>query len=316
MENLYLISGEDEFTKNEYLDSIKAKFGRLDKGVNFLTFDKDNIMLLDEELSTYSFFTGKRLIVVKVPKNTRKNAENDEEETNVVWYDEELEKHILDSLDLNTIVFVEEGTSKGKLYKFVNSNGVIVLCDKQKPLQLQRWITEKCKDNGVAILSQDSVYLAQVCGNNKQRINNELEKLLLYIDNKAITRQDIDLICTKTPETIIFNLTDGIGQKRPEYSLRMLDELIEQKEPIQKILVMITRHFKSLLLVKLCMNNGENVEKRLGLKQFPAMKYREQSSNFSLDELVNIFKKLARLDIQSKTTSIDLKVGIQKIIME
>ena len=319
MENLYLISGEDEFTKNEYLESIKAKFNHLEKGINYLLFDKDNINRLSDELSTFSLFGDKRLIVVKVPKATKKVVEEDDSKEDIStgnWYTPELENGIIENLDNSIIVFIEDGNSKGKMYKFFASNGNVILCDKSKPIQLQKWICEKCKDNNISISNQDAVYLAQICGNNKQRINNELIKLFNYIDAERIEKNDIDRICIKTPETIIFDLTDGIGQKRPDYSLNMLEKLLEQKEPIQKILVMITRHFKNLLLVKLCINKGENVEKKLGIKSYPAMKYTAQCKNFTVNELVNIFKKLAKLDIDSKTINTDIKIGIQKIIME
>jgi DNA polymerase-3 subunit delta len=318
MENLYLISGEDEFSKNEYLNNIKSKFSHLEKGINYLLFDKDNIGRLSDELSTFSFFDDKRLIIVKVPKTTRKGAEEDDKEDTSIsnWYTPELETSILDNLDNSVIVFIEEGSSKGKMYKFFNANGTVILCDKLKPMQLQKWICEECRANNVLISNQDASYLTQICGNNKQRINNELIKLFNYIDNGRIEKKDIDKISIKTPETLIFDLTDGIGQRRPDYALDMLEKLLEQKEPIQKILVMITRHFKNLLLVKLCLNRGNSVEQKLGIKSYPAMKYTAQCKNFTVDELVSIFKKLAKLDINSKTINSDLKVGIQKIIME
>jgi DNA polymerase III delta subunit len=318
--NICLISGDDSFSKEEYIEEIKSGFDELNKGINYLVFDKENINLLEEELSTYSMLSSKRLILVKVPKSTKKTQEQSEEgdsSDNVgQWYTDSLEEKLLNSSDDDTIVFVEEGTSKGKMHNFFNKNGIVVTFDKEKPAGTQNWLVKYCKDQGFMISNSDASYLLSVCGTDKQNIHNELTKLFNYSENNVIKKEDIEKLCIKTTEAIIFDLTDGIGQKNRKYALQKLDDLIGQKEPIQKILVMITRHFKNLLLTKECINTGKSVEKSLNLKSYPAMKYSSQCKNFSIQELCQIFEKLAKLDVESKTYGADIKIGIQKIIME
>ena len=36
MESVYLLSGDDTFAKDEYLDKLKISFGNLEKGMNYL----------------------------------------------------------------------------------------------------------------------------------------------------------------------------------------------------------------------------------------------------------------------------------------
>ena len=55
MNNLFLITGDDEYTKSKSLEDLKSQFNNLEKGINFLSFDKENISLLSSELTTYSF---------------------------------------------------------------------------------------------------------------------------------------------------------------------------------------------------------------------------------------------------------------------
>ncbi|MEG0221727.1 MAG: hypothetical protein RR702_04955, partial [Clostridia bacterium] len=62
---LYLFYGEEKYEMQRALETIKKQFGTLDKGVNFLTFDKNNIDELPAFITTVSFFGGKKLAIIK-----------------------------------------------------------------------------------------------------------------------------------------------------------------------------------------------------------------------------------------------------------
>ncbi len=333
MENLYLLSGDDNFAKMDYLDKLKQNFSKLDKGINYLKFDKDNISNLSSELTTYSFFSEPKLIVVSVPKNKRSQTKNDEsneddenndeiveevanKKSSVDWFTEELEESILNKIENITLVFVEEGTSKGKLYKLISKNGKVVAFEKKKPNELASWLVAYSLSKGCVMNKDVATYLIEICGSDKNAIANEFEKLAAYVDNKEITKASVDEICTRTSEIIIFDLTDNIGAKKKDEAIKNLDDLINNKEPVQKIFVMIMRHFWQLVITKECELQKKNVQTELGLSySFIASKYINQAKNFTKDELVRIYKELVNLDIESKTISTDLKVGLQKIIM-
>lgn len=313
MENLYLIAGDDEYEKNNYVEKIKEQFTDLKKGINLIQIDKDNLYMLEQELSTYSFFNEPKLIIVKLQK---KSTEEDESKSKKEWLTEDLEDKILNKIETITLVFLEEGTSKGKLNKFITKNGRVIVFDKKKPQELANWAQEYAKENGVIIEKAEAVYLVDLCGSNKQVLANEIMKLVDYVENCRITKDDIDKMCIKTSEIIIFDLTDSYGKKDIKATLKNLENLLENKEPLQKILIMITKHFKSLLLAKIALEQGKNVATELEISPYPAKKYSEQSKNFSKEELIRIFQELAQLDIDSKVGKIDLKIGMQKIIME
>lgn len=313
MENLFLISGDDEYEKLNYIEKLKEQFDELKKGINLIQIDKENLHMLDQELSTYSFFNEPKLIIVKLPK---KSGEEDEAKSKKEWLTEDLEEKIIDKIETITLVFIEEGTSKGKLNKLITKNGKVIVFDKKKPQELASWAQEYAKQTGATLNKLEAVYLVDLCGSNKQVLVNEINKLIDFSEDKKITKADIDKMCIKTSEVIIFDLTDSYGKKDIKSTLKYLEDLIENKEPLQKILIMITKHFKSLLLAKVVLEQGKSVAAELGINPYPAKKYSDQSKNFSKEELVRIFKELAQLDVDSKIGKIDLKIGLQKIIME
>ena len=107
------------------------------------------------------------------------------------------------------------------------------------------------------------------------------------------------------------------SSKNKKAALKCLNDLLENKEPIQKIVIMIAKHFKSLLVAKMASIENRNVMDELATKStYAANKYLAQSKSFKLDELSKIMRELAKLDLDSKTGMIDLKIGLEKVICE
>ena len=52
-------------------------------------------------------------------------------------------------------------------------------------------------------------------------------------------------------DSVIFDLTDNLGKKNIKDALIVLKNLIDTKEPIQKILITLYNHFKKLYIIKL-----------------------------------------------------------------
>ena len=102
-----------------------------------------------------------------------------------------------------------------------------------------------------------------------QDVINEIRKLIEFAgSNGTITKEDVDKLSTKQMEAVIFDLTDRLGNKQVEKALEILDTLIYNKEPHQKILITLYNHFKKLYLLKLYENESSNLDvvEVLGLK--------------------------------------------------
>ena len=308
---LYLLSGDDQYEKEKYLQMIKSRFGELKKGINYILIDKDSINLLEQELNTYSFFNPEKLIIVKIPKKSK------DETSTKDWYTDELDRLLKQDLGNICLVFIEDGTSKSKLTSAISKIGKVEVFEKNKRENLNLWVTNICRENNIVIQQKDIAYLIELSGTDKQIIYQELKKLIDYSgDNSIIDKEVIDKLCIKTSEVIIFDLTDALGKKNTKYALKCLEDLIDNKEPIQKIMIMITKHFKMLLLAKIALKEHKELSKELGTNPYATKKYVEQSKNYSEDELYKIFDDLCQLDIDSKLGKIDLKIGMEKIFME
>ena len=160
MDNLYLITGDDEFSKSEQLDMIKSEFDNLSKGINLLSFDKDNIAYLEGELSTYSFFDEPKLIIVRLQRTKKAEENSDEVDDNTNkksdWFNDSLKESIKNKIETITLVFFDEGNSKGEVYKFVSEYGKVIECASLKSRELANWAYKYCMDNGYNISTNDA----------------------------------------------------------------------------------------------------------------------------------------------------------------
>ncbi len=311
--NLYLITGDEAFEKQEALEKIKDNFGQIVKGINFITLEKDGINSLENEINTYPFGFEKKLIIVKIDKKEKSDTEQVEEKND--WLTESLEKS-LSSLEDVCVVFLGDFQKRSRIYKLVDKYGKCIVCEKKKEYELLTWCTKIFKENEVTISNNDINYLINLVGTDKLVLKNEIDKLIDYaMETKTVNKEIIDLLCIRTSDVIIFDLTDSLGNKNVKGALKSLNDLLENKEPIQKIVIMIAKHFKSLLVAKIAMMENKNVMDELATKStYAANKYTSQARSFKLDELVRMIKELAKLDIDSKTGLIDLKIGLEKVI--
>lgn len=99
--------------------------------------------------------------------------------------------------------------------------------------------------------------------------------------------------------------------------MQILDDLLYQKEPLQKILIMLYNHFKKLYFCKIAIRLHKDVATSLGLKPnqtFLVNKYKRQAGYFSEEELEKILNEFISLDYNSKIGKVDLDIGLRSIL--
>ena len=139
----------------------------------------------------------------------------------------------------------------------------------------------------------------------------------MFGENGTITKKDVDNLAIKTLDSNIFDLTDNLGKKNIQKALNILDELIYQKEPIQKILITLYNHFKKLYIVKLAEKYNKDLAFCMNLKpnqSFLLNKYRMQAKYFSEEEIRNILDEMIKLDTNYKIGLIDVNIGVEAIL--
>lgn len=321
LRSLYLLYGEELFLLENILKKIKNIFGECIKGINYINIDDTNISKLISDIETPAFGYEKKLLIVRnsgilKKEGKRKNAELSNLREKISSYIKENIDIINDSVVL--VIIEEDIDNKQELYKIFDKFGVVCNFEYQKPMQIQKRLKAICNAYHVDIDDSSLKYFIEVCGTNMQELINEIRKLIEYAGNGGkIEKVDIDKLCIKKLETIIFDLTDNLGKKETQKALQVLKNLIANKEPIQKILITLYNHFKKLYITKLAVRENKDLISSLNLKPnqtFLVNKYKTQANYFSGKELSKILQGLRDLDYNSKNGLIDLQVGLEAIL--
>ena len=321
LKNLYLLYGEELFLLENILKKIKNIFGECIKGINYINIDDINISELISDIETPAFGYEKKLLIVRnsgilKKEGKRKNVELSNLREKISSYIKENIDIINDSVVL--VIIEEDIDNKQELYKIFDKFGVVCNFEYQKPIQIQKRLKAICNAYHVDIDDSSLKYFIEVCGTNMQELINEIRKLIEYAGNGGkIEKIDIDKLCIKKLETIIFDLTDNLGKKETQRALKVLKNLIANKEPIQKILITLYNHFKKLFITKLAVKENKDLISSLNLKPnqtFLVNKYKTQANYFSDKELSKILQGLRDLDYNSKNGLIDLQVGLEAIL--
>lgn len=320
LSSMYLFWGEEKYILDNCVKKINKLFGETVKGINYITIDETNIQELISDIETPAFGFEKKLIIAKntglfKKEGKRKNAELEKIKEKINEYINENLNVIQESV---VLVFIEEEAEKGKLLETIDKNGITCKFDEQKPIELQKRLKNICDMYKVNIDSATLQYFIECCGTNMQNLINEIRKLIEYVGPGGIIKKDaIDKLSIRQIESIIFDLTDNLGQKNVSKALDVLHNLIYAKEPIQKIFITLYNHFKKLYIVKLCGKYNKDIATNLKLKPnqtFLVNKYKNQSRLFSEENLETIINQLIDLDYKYKIGQIDINIGLEAIL--
>ncbi len=320
IDSLYLLYGEEQYLLEQCLKKIRIIFGECIKGINYVQIDENNVGQLIADIETPSFGYPKKLIIAKNCGLFKKEGKRKSEELSKAKkrISEYIQKNIKMIEQGVILVFVEEDIEKLDLYKTIDRFGVVCNFECQKPQQIIQRLKVICNAYKVNIENFTLQYLIECCGTNMQELINEIRKLIEYTgENGTIQKNDIDMLCFKKLESVIFDLTDSLGKRNISMALDVLKNLIYEKEPLQKILVTLYNHFKKLYLTSAAVALNKDVATSLQLKAnqiFLVNKYKAQVRLFKAKELRGILQDLCDLDYKYKNGLIDLQVGIETVL--
>lgn len=328
LNSLYLLYGEERFLLENCLKKIQKLFGEKLSGINYISLDSTNVSNIIADIETPAFGYDKKLIIVResglLKKKTRakkseeilEDKKQDNKETKKVA--EYIEANIKEINDSVIIVFVEYEVDKNELYRAIEKNGVVCEFSKLKENDLVKRLKQICNIYKVNVDDSTLKYFIETCGTDMQLLINEIRKQIEFAGtNGTITKDAIDKLAIKQIDSVIFDLTDNLGKRNVKTALQVLNNMLYQKEPIQKILITLYNHLKKLYITKIAIKENKNIAESLGLKpnqMFLTTKYSTQSKFFTEIELRKILQDLIDLDYNSKNGNIELVLGLESIL--
>jgi DNA polymerase III subunit delta len=129
----------------------------------------------------------------------------------------------------------------------------IVELARVKENEAVQWIGEYCASRKVDIDADASRELVDALGGDMMMISNELEKLILYVEEKKrITLEDVEIMVLAAKQRSVYELTDAISARDKTRALEVLDAMLstgEGEEAAIGHLYMLAKTFRQMLVI-------------------------------------------------------------------
>ncbi|PLX24691.1 DNA polymerase III subunit delta [Candidatus Parcubacteria bacterium] len=312
---IFFYHGEDSFRAGQKIEAIVNKFReKIDPGGhNIQHLDGQEIKADDffQAISVMGFLADKKLVVVKNIFDNKKLKD---------WQDSLIDflKKQKDTPEENYIVFWQAGKadSRTKLYKALNKFKFAEEFNKLSPSELNKWILGQIKKADKTIKPSALNLLVNYVGNDLWQLNQEISKLVNYVESE-ITDEDVKTLVQAKIDDNIFTLIDALGNKDKSLALKLIEEKLNAGVNSQYILTMIIRQFRLIIQTKSLSRQATHsgaIAQALKLPNMIADKILKQSQKYEMDQLKKIYRHLMELDEKLKTTSQQDKILFTQMI--
>ena len=300
----YIFHGDDEHTKKQTLADLQNKLGdpgMLELNTNRLDGRTLSFSQLRHSCDSIPFLADRRLVIVE----------------NLFLTDPPFLDELLDYLptlpESTRLVFLESHVLQAKhpILKLATDSdfGYVKLFDRPEGNSLESWIRQRVKSDGGQITHRAVHTLAINVGNDLALLDNEIEKLILYKGPEPIDVEDISILCSHVAEASIFELVDAMGSRHGQSAAQLLQNKLNEGTDPFYLFAMFVRQFRLLIQVKELNEDGArpaDIAKELKIHSFVVGKLQQQSHNFSILQLEQIYERLQEIDVQVKTGRTDL----------
>ena len=231
--------------------------------------------------------------------------------------------------DFVILIFIDTNDSVNKtkkFYKYFQKNKRNVNFEKLKGRDIFKFAENYILSKNKKISNSDLSYFISKSSYSSRNVDislydlkNEMDKIISLTEGVSITRRVIDDSITQSTDTNIFMFLDYMCERNTEMAFKEFRNLHYLNEPIQKIIVMLTRQIRLLIIYKTLSSahyREQEIMDEMGVKSYEYKKISRYSGNFKLDFLYNFYKKLLKLDEIIKTSAGSENTLFEMIIVE
>lgn len=322
--NFIVLYGDEVFLIDDAIKAITNKYLSQDfKEMNYTKFVKieDNFNEFYENVTTFPFMSDKKVVVINECDFMTSTGSLNKA------YEDKLLSLLTSEASTSLVIFVlknKKPDTRKKMVKIFKDNNAIYEIKKLEEGELINWIIEGFKAKGLKINPSNANYIALNCGYldyesviNLYDVNNEIDKIYSYaMDNEEVTRENIDLLLTKSLDSNIFKLVDYICEGKKDKAHLMLEDMLQNGAAEQFIIHMIARQYRMIYEYQILAKKGytfNEIMDAMKIKKFIASKLSNIVRNISIKKTEYIIEQLLDIDRKIKTGLIDKNVGLDII---
>lgn len=298
------LTGDNSFMLQAELEGITREFiGEYgDLGLEHLDGDETSFADIQGALQSLPFLATKKMVVLRQASANK-------------LFVEQVEPLLKDLPDSTILIIVESKIDKrSSFYKYLKKATDFREYGSLDRNGLARWLSQQAKEAGGSLHVQDALYLVERVGVDQRMLANELEKLLIY--NSKVTREIIDLLTDKSPQSTVFELLEAAFAGKSRDVMRLYEEQRELKTEPQQIIAMLTWQLHILAIVKTAgERSADSIAQQAKINPFVVRKSISIARGISLQTLKDLIEKLLLIDIRLKREDINADDAVQNYLL-
>lgn len=311
MKNFYLLYGDDKAILNKEINDLKKKISINDDAVIYYDIiDVNNIV---DEALTIGMFSSNKLIII----DSTSYLSEKKEVSNISCLEDYFNNYNSNSY----LLFISNSSSidsRKKLVKLISGKGEIKKIEATSDY-LIHYVKDYLDDYEISGINIS--YFLSRCGTNINNINNELDKLKLYkLDDKVITKDDIELLTQENMDNSVYDLVNSLLKNDSVRAIKLYREFTENGMDVSQIIAIIAAQIRLLFQVKRLYNSGKSndeIAKILEFKSVYRVKYLlSDSYYYSEDDLLKYLLKLADIDKDIKLGNVNGNTLLELFIVQ
>jgi DNA polymerase-3 subunit delta len=298
------LTGSNFYLLKKRLDELTGKFMKEHGELALQKVDAEDAesQAVMDAVQSLPFLSARKLVLVRSGSASK----------NLSGHIEQIIDSAGDSVDL---IFYEPSPDKRTNYfKVLKAKTQLEEFNEMDGRELARWLAAEAKRQGGQLNQADAVYLVERVGSSQQQLAGELYKLVTY--EPKITRENIDQLTEKTPQSKVFDLLDAAFAGDKERALELYADQRSQKVEPQAIMAMIAWQLKLLALAKVgAGKSSQQIAKDAGLSPYPVMKAQNLARKIDNEKLRRMVAEALEIDEKSKTRNIDLDEALKTYLV-
>ena len=296
IENLkmFLFYGENHGLKKEFKEKIREQ----SKGKEILNFFQDEIVkdkkILVNEISNKSLFNEKKIIII--------NEVNEK----IIDIMEEVVENIQDE---KIFLFADILDKKSKLRSYFekSKNSGIAACYQDNEISFKKIIMKKLNDYS-GLSSEIINLIIRNTGLDRNKLNNEIDKILCFFSNKELDLNKIDLLLnTKINEDFNLLKDAALNGNKINTNRLLADTVFEQEDNIY-YLNLINQRINKLNEIENLKTENSNIESLISNLKPPVFwkdksTLIEQSRKWNKHKIRSALKRTYDTELEIKSNS-------------
>ena len=197
----------------------------------------------------------------------------------------------------------------GPLAKLVERAGQVLAYDLPARDGRREWVRKQAAVAGLELDASSAARLLERAGDDAHAIASEIAKLASWSKGEAITPELIDELCVLEIDTPPWDLTDAVGERRPDDALAALGRLLDDPSgDVARWLPALARQVRQLATAQRIVERGgssADVAKALGMRsEFAAKKLARQATRWSEETLGAAIVRVALAERETRGESV------------